>query len=70
MLNELDHDELLVALRLINDAQEQGSTWADIATAFGYPDAKAAKNDVKDMARRLERRLRAEAERGVPDGDA
>ncbi len=55
--------QLLLRLRLINDAQERGATWASIAEALGYPSAKAAKNDVKKAARRLERLLRAEGER-------
>lgn len=53
-------DELMLRLRLINDAQERGATWAGIAQALGYVSAKAAKNDVKKKARQLERELRKE----------
>ncbi len=59
---ETERDRLMIRLRLINDAQERGSTWGDIAKALGYPSSKAAKNDVKKSARRLERLLRAEAQ--------
>jgi hypothetical protein len=61
------HDAVMLRLRLINDAQERGATWAELARALGYPSAKAAKNDVKKTARHLERQLRARAE-GVNGG--
>jgi hypothetical protein len=54
----------MLALRMINDAQESGATWAIIAEALGYPNAKAAKNDVKKVARRLEKALRKEVAGG------
>jgi hypothetical protein len=62
MTSDQERAELMLRLRLINDAQERGATWAGIATALGYPNGKAAKNDVKKTARQLERLLRAEAE--------
>ena len=55
-------EELMLKLRLINDAQERGATWAEIAKALGYASAKALKNEVKVAARRLQRELWAEAE--------
>jgi len=61
-------DELMLKLRLINDAQERGATWAEIARALGYASAKALKNEVKVTARRLQRELWAEAETGVTGG--
>lgn len=62
-LSDNDRHELFIKLRLINDAQERGATWADIAKALGYSDAKAAKNDIKNSAKRLERLLRSEAQK-------
>lgn len=61
-------DELMLRLRLINDAQERGATWSQIADALGYASAKALKNEVKVTARRLQRELRAETAREVGDG--
>jgi transposase-like protein len=58
----------MLKLRLINDAQERGATWAEIARALGYASAKALKNEVKVTARRLQRELWAEAETGVTGG--
>lgn len=63
MTDDPERAQLLLRLRLINDAQERGATWSSIAQALGYTDGKAAKNDVKKTARRLERLLRAEGER-------
>lgn len=63
MTDDPTRAKLLLQLRLINEAQEHGATWASIAQALGYSSGKAIKNDVKKMARRLERLLRAEAEK-------
>lgn len=63
-----NRDELALKLRLINDAQERGATWAEIARALGYASAKALKNEVKVTARRLQRELWAENEAGVTGG--
>lgn len=67
MTSDQERAEIMLRLRLINDAQERGATWAGIASALGYSDGKAAKNDVKKTARRLEKLLRTEAEK-VTDG--
>lgn len=48
----------LLTLRLINDAQERGATWADVARTLGLVSGKDAKNQAKRAARRLERALR------------
>jgi len=61
-------EELMLKLRLINDAQERGATWAEIAAALGYASAKALKNEMKVAARRLQRELWAENEAGVAGG--
>lgn len=61
-------DELMLKLRLINDAQERGATWAQIASALGYASAKALKNEVKVAARRLQRELWAETAGEVAGG--
>lgn len=68
MTDNPERARLMLQLRLINEAQERGATWSSIAEALGYRDGKAAKNDVKKTARRLERLLRAEAER-MTNGD-
>lgn len=67
MANDSDRAKLFLQLRLINEAQQRGATWASLAKALGYADGKAVKNDVKKIARRLERTLRAEAE-GAANG--
>lgn len=61
--------KLMLQLRLINDAQERGATWASIAKTLGYSSGKAAKNDVKKTARRLEKLLRIEAEGATRGND-
>ena len=68
-LDDQERAKLMLRLRLINDAQERGATWAGIAAALGYPNGKAVKNDVKKVARQLERTLRAESE-AVTNGNA
>lgn len=69
MTDDSSRMKLMLQLRLINDAQERGATWASIAKALGYADGKAVKNDVKKIARRLERELRAEATGGAHGDD-
>lgn len=47
----------MLTLRLINDAQERGATWADVARTLGLTSGKDAKNQTKRAARRLQRAL-------------
>lgn len=61
-------EELMLKLRLVNDAQERGASWAQIAAVLGYASAKQLKNEVKVAARHLQRELWAEAKTGVVGG--
>lgn len=59
---EQQRDLDLLRLRLINEAQNRGATWHEIAKGMSFPDAKAAKNWTKKTARHYERVLRREAD--------
>lgn len=58
-----DRNRDYLRLRMIALAQERGLTWAQIAKSLGVRDGKTLKNDTKALARRLERQLRAEAQK-------
>lgn len=60
-----DRDRDLLRLRMISLAQERGLSWAQIARSIGAKNGKTLKNETKHLARRLERQLRAEAQKTV-----
>jgi hypothetical protein len=48
---------MISTLAAVNAAQQQGSTWNDIAATFGYPSGRQAKKIVNGLRTRVKREL-------------
>ncbi len=51
-------DQARMRLLMTDQALERGLSWAQIATAFGYPSGKQARKIIHDLRARVQREMR------------